>query len=120
MGQKLWVSTRNGFWVRADQVVAVGVVEVGTQLSESPGSFGECDVVVRLAVPAGEWETDESGTSGRMRPATYSLARLPDAKFAREVASEVMVRLAQHTDDAATLKVTLDGTVALAPLPSVE
>ena len=105
----LWVATRDGGWVRADQIVRVEVER--TKHSKWPQTF---DVVLGTTMSAGSWwlPSEESG-SGNLDPLELTLARCPDKDDAWTLARSALRHLITHADTSGVLEVTDDGEIAV-------
>jgi len=85
---QLWVKTYGGDWLRADQIIEVGIATV-----PAPRDTAETtEVVARLAAAtgSGDGSVDRDGTTG---PGTRILGRYPDGDTAQQVADRLVLVL---------------------------
>ncbi|MEU1986024.1 hypothetical protein [Nocardia sp. NPDC019395] len=86
---QLWVKTHGGDWLRADQIIEIGIETVrGPQ--DGPGA---AEVVARLAVATGGGNRDYDRDTGTVGPSARVLGRYPDGETAERVADQLILVL---------------------------
>lgn len=86
---QLWVKTHGGDWLRAGQIIEIGVETVRTP----PGDPGAAEVVARLAVATGSGNWDYDRGSGTVGPSARVLGCYPDEETAQRVADRLVLTL---------------------------
>ncbi|MGI5220546.1 hypothetical protein [Nocardia sp. CA-290969] len=103
---QLWVKTHGGDWLRADQIIEIGIEAV----QSAHDGTGTAEVVARLAVAtgSGNWDYDRGG--GTVGPSARVLGRYPDAAAAQRVADQLVLVLLNAARNA---QITFEGEEVL-------
>ncbi|MFI1461382.1 hypothetical protein [Nocardia carnea] len=86
---QLWVKTHGGDWLRADQIIEIGIETVRAP-NDGPGAT---EVIARLAVATGSGNWDYDRGNGTVGPSARVLGRYPDGEAAQRVADRLVLTL---------------------------
>lgn len=85
---QLWVKTFGGDWLRADQIIEIGIEAV--RAADGPATT---ELIARLAVATGSGDWDYDRGKGTVGPSARVLGRYSDEEAAQRVADRLVLIL---------------------------